>query len=89
MNRDRQLIAACRRGDRSALCEIYETYVDEPLTVAVHLLRDLSMAEDVVQDVCSPVFKSCDAAGRLTIFNGEPRLIRRYSFQKFLMITKR
>ncbi len=51
MPRDRQLIAACRRGDRSAFCEIYETYVDELLTVAVHLLRDVSLAEDVVQDV--------------------------------------
>ena len=51
MLRDRRLIAACRRGDRSAFCELYETYVDELLTVAVHLVRDVPLAEDVVQDV--------------------------------------
>lgn len=49
--REKRLIAACRRGVRGAFSELYETYVDELLTVAVHLVRDVPLAEDVVQDV--------------------------------------
>lgn len=67
--RDRRLIAACRRGDRSAFSEVYETYVDELLTVAVHLVRDVPLAEDVVQDVfvsfarIAPTFRLTGALG--------------------------
>jgi RNA polymerase sigma factor (sigma-70 family) len=51
MPSDKQILVACRRGDRGAFCELYETYVDQLLTVAVHLLHDVPLAEDVVQDV--------------------------------------
>lgn len=38
------------RGDRDALCRIYEKYKDDLLKLAVALLNDVSSAEDVVND---------------------------------------
>ena len=38
------------RGDRDALCRIYEKYKDDLLKLAVALLNDISAAEDVVND---------------------------------------
>ena len=51
MLQDKWLALRCRRGDREAFSLIYETYVDDLLTLAVHLLGDVGSAEDVVQDV--------------------------------------
>jgi RNA polymerase sigma-70 factor (ECF subfamily) len=51
MLRDKWLASRCRRGDREAFSMIYEAYVDDLLTLAVHLLGDVATAEDVVQDV--------------------------------------
>ena len=48
---DKWLALRCRRGDREAFSLVYETYVDNLLTLAVSLLGDLGSAEDVVQDV--------------------------------------
>ena len=45
------LASRCRRGDRQAFSQVYETYGDALLTVAVNLLGDVGLAEDVVQDV--------------------------------------
>lgn len=51
MLKDKWLASRCRRGDRNAFSTIYESYVDDLLTLAVHLLGDATAAEDVVQDV--------------------------------------
>ncbi len=51
MHRDKRLAARCRRGDRRAFCQVYETYLDDLLTLAASLLGDVGLAEDVVQDV--------------------------------------
>ena len=51
MLRELWLASRCRRGDRQAFSQVYETYVDALLTVAVGLLGDVGLAEDVVQDV--------------------------------------
>ena len=51
MVNDKWLVSRCRRGDREAFSLIYEAYVDDLLTLAVHLLGDVASAEDVVQDV--------------------------------------
>ena len=51
MFRELWLALRCRRGDRQAFSQVYETYVDALLTVAVNLLGDVGLAEDVVQDV--------------------------------------
>jgi RNA polymerase sigma-70 factor (ECF subfamily) len=45
------LVSRCRHGDRQAFSQVYEAYVDELLTVAINLLGDAGLAEDVVQDV--------------------------------------
>ena len=51
MFRELWLASRCRRGDRQAFSQVYETYGDALLTVAVNLLGDVGLAEDVVQDV--------------------------------------
>jgi RNA polymerase sigma-70 factor (ECF subfamily) len=51
MLKDKWLASRCRRGDREAFSIIYEAYVDDLLTLAIHLLGDVATAEDVVQDV--------------------------------------
>ena len=38
------------RGDRDALCRIYEKYKDDLLKLAVALLNDIGLAEDVLND---------------------------------------
>ncbi|UCG57780.1 MAG: sigma-70 family RNA polymerase sigma factor [Phycisphaerales bacterium] len=38
------------RGDRDALCRMYEKYKDDLLRLAIALLNDVSLAEDVVND---------------------------------------
>jgi len=40
-----------KRGDNGALTLIYEKYLDSMLTLAMGLLNDAGVAEDVVQDV--------------------------------------
>ena len=51
MLEDRVLVWKFRRGSREALGCIYEKYESYLLTVAVNLLGDGGLAEDVVQDV--------------------------------------
>ena len=51
MFRDQRLAARCRRGDREAFCQVYDAHVDALLGLAVALLGDTGLAEDVVQDV--------------------------------------
>ena len=48
---DKLLIWKFKCGSRKALCDIYTKYEDIMLTVAVSLLNDVSLAEDVVHDV--------------------------------------
>ena len=48
---DRLLIWKFKCGSRKALCDIYTKYEDIMLTVAVSLLNDMSLAEDIVHDV--------------------------------------
>ena len=48
---DKILIWKFRCGSKKALCDIYTKYEDIMLTVAVSLLNDVSLAEDVVHDV--------------------------------------
>jgi RNA polymerase sigma factor (sigma-70 family) len=48
---DKRLAARCRRGDREAFSLVYETYVDDLVALAVSLLGDAGLAEDVVQEV--------------------------------------
>lgn len=48
---DRLLVIRCKRGSTEALERIYEKYKKDLLILAVALLHDVSIAEDVVHDV--------------------------------------
>ena len=48
---DKRLASRCQRGDREAFSRVYDAYLDDLLTLAVSLLGDAGLAEDVVQDV--------------------------------------
>ena len=51
MLEDKLLIWKLRRGNRNALCRIYEKYKDDLLRIAAGLLKEGSEAEDAVHDV--------------------------------------
>ena len=51
MLEDKILVFRFNRGSREALRKIYEKYKDDLLGLAVALLNDTSLAEDVVHDV--------------------------------------
>lgn len=60
MLRDRILIRKAKRGQRQAFGQIYERYRDTLLTVAMSLMSDPDMAQDVVQDVFVKFVESLD-----------------------------
>jgi len=51
MLEDKLLVLKCRRGNKEAMCRIYEKYKDYLLTLAKGLLGEQATAEDVVHDV--------------------------------------
>jgi RNA polymerase sigma-70 factor (ECF subfamily) len=51
MLEDKVLVFRFNRGSREALRKIYEKYKEDLLGLAVALLNDISLAEDVVHDV--------------------------------------
>ena len=60
MLEDRILIRQAKRGERRAFDRIYEKYRDTLLTVAMNLLADPDLAQDVVQDVFVRFVESLD-----------------------------
>ena len=60
MLNDRILIRQAKRGERRAFDRIYEKYRDALLTVAMNLLADPELAQDVVQDVFVKFVESLD-----------------------------
>jgi len=48
---DRLLIWKFKRGSKDAFCRIYEKYRDDLLRLAMSLLNDAGVAEDIVHDV--------------------------------------
>ncbi|MHC4575352.1 MAG: RNA polymerase sigma factor [Planctomycetota bacterium] len=59
MVEDRILVWKFNRGSKDALKRIYEKYKGDLLGLAVTLLRDRSVAEDVVHDVFVSFARSC------------------------------
>ncbi len=51
MFEDKQLINRLKKGDKNALCRIYQKYGDSLLTMAVGIVYDRGLAEDVLHDV--------------------------------------
>ena len=61
---DKLLIWKLNRGNADALCRIYEKYRDDLVRIAAGLSNNVSVAEDVVQDVFLTLVRS---AGRCEI----------------------
>jgi len=47
---DRLLVWKCKHGSKDAFCRIYEKYRDDLLRLAISLLNEADIAEDVVHD---------------------------------------
>lgn len=60
MLEDKLLIWKVKKGDKSAFCQIYEKYRDDLLRIASGLLKERSVAEDVVHDVFVTFIHSVD-----------------------------
>jgi RNA polymerase sigma-70 factor (ECF subfamily) len=60
MLEDKILVFRFKRGSRQALCQIYQKYESNLLTLAANLLAEPSMAEDVLQDVFVRFVESAD-----------------------------
>ena len=58
MLEDKLLVLKCRRGNKDAMCRIYEKYKDYLLTLAKGLLGRQAEAEDIVHDVFVSFAKS-------------------------------
>ena len=50
MLEDKLLVRKCRRGDKDAMCRVYDKYKDCLLTLAKGLLGEQAEAEDIVHD---------------------------------------
>ena len=51
MLEDKLLVLKCKRGNKEAMCRLYDKYKDYLLTLAKGLLGEQATAEDVVHDV--------------------------------------
>lgn len=68
MFEDKQLIKRLKYGDRSAMCRIYRKYGDSLLAMAVGIVRDHALAEDILHDVFLAFVRDIDSfvlTGRL------------------------
>jgi RNA polymerase sigma factor (sigma-70 family) len=55
---DRLLVWKFKRGSKDAFCRIYEKYRDDLLRLAVSLLNEADIAEDIVHDVFTSFINS-------------------------------
>jgi len=60
MLEDKLLLLRLKRGSSEALCRIYEKYKNDLLALALALLYDINVAEDVVHDVFVSFVESID-----------------------------
>ena len=58
---ERQLIDGCKRGERRAQRELYETYARKMMTVCLRYVNDRETAHDLLQDGFVRVFTHIDA----------------------------
>jgi RNA polymerase sigma-70 factor (ECF subfamily) len=56
--KQRDLIAACRRGERDAFRALFESYKDKVYSIALRFSGDESLAMDIAQDVFLKLFSS-------------------------------
>jgi RNA polymerase sigma-70 factor (ECF subfamily) len=55
---DRLLVCKFKHGSKDAFCRLYEKYRDDLLKLAVSLLNDADIAEDIVHDVFASFISS-------------------------------
>lgn len=58
MLEDRLLVWKFKRGSKDAFCQIYEKYRDDLLRLAISLLNEADVAEDIVHDVFTSFINS-------------------------------
>jgi RNA polymerase sigma factor (sigma-70 family) len=66
---DEALLALCSRGDEAALGEVYDRYGRVAYGLALRIVRDRALAEDVVQEAFLAVWRS---AGAFLAERGKP-----------------
>ena len=54
----RDLVEACRRGEREAFHDLFEAYKDKVYSIALRFCGDESLAMDIAQDVFVKLFSS-------------------------------
>ncbi len=55
---ERQLVAACQRGDSEAFRELFETYKDKVYSIALRYSGNSAVAMDIAQDTFLKLFSS-------------------------------
>jgi RNA polymerase sigma-70 factor (ECF subfamily) len=55
---ERELVAACQRGEREAFRELFETYKDKVYSIALRYSGDPAVAMDIAQDTFLKLFSS-------------------------------
>ena len=55
---ERELVAACQRGDRDAFRDLFETYKDKVYSIALRFSGDPAAAMDIAQDTFLKLFSS-------------------------------
>ena len=55
---ERELVAACRRGEREAFRALFETYKDRVYSIALRFAGEPSLAMDIAQDTFVKLFSS-------------------------------
>jgi RNA polymerase sigma-70 factor (ECF subfamily) len=72
---EQQLIEGCRRGDRLAQKELYDTYSRKMMGVCLRYVNDRETARDILQDGFVKVFSSIDAYSGEGSFEGWMRKV--------------
>lgn len=73
---DRELVAACQRGERDAFRALFETYKDKVYSIALRFSGDPAMAMDIAQDTFLKLFSSIrDFRGEATFETWVYRLV--------------
>ncbi|MDL2209064.1 sigma-70 family RNA polymerase sigma factor [Parabacteroides sp. OttesenSCG-928-O15] len=72
---EKQLIESCRKGNRRAQKELYETYSRKMLGVCLRYISDRETARDLLQDGFVKVFTSLDSYAGAGSFEGWMRKI--------------
>lgn len=83
---DQELIANIKAGDKAAFCKIVERYKSYAITIAMRILKNKELAEEVCQDAFLSVYQS------IGLFNNQSSFstwLYRIVFNKAISETRR